>query len=170
MKATGPTTPRTQRPGRYYHTWLQGLAILRVFRSPLLAESLLFSSPAGTKIFQFPAFPPSRPIYSPAGDTSITTVPAWPCSDILGSKPGRRIPLKAYRRLPRPSSAPGAKTSTVCSYKLDTACTTCKLLQNEPRLRKGRALCRRCSRPLCSSQDTDGTKCREPPSGGSKTL
>jgi len=36
----------------------------------------------------------------------------------------------------------------------------------EPRLREGRALCRRCSRPLCSSQDTDGTMYREPPSGG----
>ena len=28
------------------------------FRSPLLAESLLFSLPAGTEMFHFPAFPP----------------------------------------------------------------------------------------------------------------
>ena len=34
-----------------------GLGILR-FRSPLLAESLLFSSPAGTEMFQFPALAP----------------------------------------------------------------------------------------------------------------
>ena len=37
------------------HAWTTGL--LR-FRSPLLAESLLFSSPAGTEMFHFPAFPP----------------------------------------------------------------------------------------------------------------
>src|ERR1700751_4859870 len=55
----------------------------------------------------------------------------FPHSEILGSKPGCRL-LEAYRRLQRPSSAPGAKTSTVCSYKLDTACTTCKLLQIGP--------------------------------------
>ena len=39
-----------------YHTQL-GLAIIR-FRSPLLSESLLFSLPAGTEMFHFPAFPP----------------------------------------------------------------------------------------------------------------
>jgi hypothetical protein len=43
----------------------------------------------------------------------------FPHSDILGSQPCCRFP-EAYRRLRRPSSAPGAKTSTVCPYKLDT--------------------------------------------------
>ena len=38
----------------------------------------------------------------------------FPHSEILGSQPGCRL-LEAYRRLQRPSSAPGAKTSTVCS-------------------------------------------------------
>ena len=33
----------------------QRFGLLRV-RSPLLAESLLFSLPTGTKMFQFPAF------------------------------------------------------------------------------------------------------------------
>ena len=56
------------------------------------------------------------------------TSAGFPHSEILESQPGCRL-LEAYRRLQRPSSAPGAKTSTVCSYKLDTACTTCKLLQ-----------------------------------------
>jgi hypothetical protein len=55
----------------------------------------------------------------------------FPHSEILGSQPGCRLP-EAYRRLQRPSSAPGAKTSTVCSYKLDTACTTCKLQRSDP--------------------------------------
>jgi hypothetical protein len=38
----------------------------------------------------------------------------FPHSEILESTPGCRL-LEAYRRLQRPSSAPGAKTSTVCS-------------------------------------------------------
>ena len=43
----GPTTPARPRP--------RGFGLLPV-RSPLLRESLLFSLPAGTKMFQFPAF------------------------------------------------------------------------------------------------------------------
>jgi hypothetical protein len=38
----------------------------------------------------------------------------FPHSEILESQPGCRL-LEAYRRLQRPSSAPGTKTSTVCS-------------------------------------------------------
>ena len=44
---------------------------------------------------------------------SMTTA-GFPHSEILESKPGCRL-LEAYRRLQRPSSAPGTKTSTVCS-------------------------------------------------------
>ena len=49
-----PTTPIWQRhralpPDRFR---------LIPFRSPLLRESLLFSSPRGTQMFQFPRFPP----------------------------------------------------------------------------------------------------------------
>jgi hypothetical protein len=51
--ATAPTTPIRQRhqavaPARFR---------LFPFRSPLLRESLLFSSPRGTEMFQFPRFP-----------------------------------------------------------------------------------------------------------------
>jgi hypothetical protein len=42
------------------------------------------------------------------------TTAGFPHSEILESQPGCRL-LEAYRRLQRPSSAPGAKTSTVCS-------------------------------------------------------
>ncbi len=45
----GPTTPDRPKPARF--------GLLPV-RSPLLRESLLFSLPAGTKMFQFPAFAP----------------------------------------------------------------------------------------------------------------
>jgi hypothetical protein len=42
-----------------------------------------------------------------------------PHSETPGSKSGCRLP-EAYRRLPRPSSAPDAKASTVCPKKLHT--------------------------------------------------
>src|SRR5690349_18062479 len=43
----------------------------------------------------------------------------FPHSDTLESQLGCQL-LEAYRRLLRPSSAPGAKASTVCPYKLAT--------------------------------------------------
>ncbi len=50
----GPTTPSAQP--------LTGITCKRFslfrFRSPLLTESRLFSLPAGTEMFHFPAFPP----------------------------------------------------------------------------------------------------------------
>ena len=66
------------------------------------------------------------------------TPAGFPHSEILGSQLGYQLP-EAYRRFLRPSSAPGAKASTVCPYKL------------EPQ---------RCSRPLCSSQGTGGDRPR----------
>ena len=42
-----------------------------------------------------------------------------PHSDTLGSQLGWQLP-EAYRSLPRPSSAPDAKTSTACPYTLTT--------------------------------------------------
>ena len=47
VRYRGPTTPHM--PG---HGWFGLFPV----RSPLLGESLLFSFPAGTKMFQFPAF------------------------------------------------------------------------------------------------------------------
>ena len=46
-----------------------------------------------------------------------TTPARFPHSEIPGSQPGYRLP-GAYRRFQRPSSAPGAKASTVCPYQL----------------------------------------------------
>ena len=46
------------------------------------------------------------------------TAAGFPHSDILGSRFVCQLP-EAYRRLLRPSSAPGAKASTLCPYKLD---------------------------------------------------
>ena len=58
----GPTTPNTQP--------LPGITRARFspirVRSPLLTESLLFSLPAGTEMFHFPAFPPTGLCVQPA--------------------------------------------------------------------------------------------------------
>ena len=51
---TRPTTPDLQPLPGITQT---RFSLLR-FRSPLLTESLLFSLPAGTEMFHFPAFPP----------------------------------------------------------------------------------------------------------------
>ena len=53
-RLVGPTTPHQQRLPAITLIWF---SLIR-FRSPLLTESLLFSSPAGTEMFHFPAFPP----------------------------------------------------------------------------------------------------------------
>jgi hypothetical protein len=50
-----PTTPHTQPLPGITRTWF---SLIR-FRSPLLTESQLFSLPAGTEMFHFPAFPPT---------------------------------------------------------------------------------------------------------------
>ena len=51
------------------------------------------------------------------GHTRITTC-GFPHSEIPGSKVGQHLP-RAYRSRPRPSSALGAKASTVCPCSLD---------------------------------------------------
>ena len=58
LSQDGPTTPSMQRLPALTHT---RFSLLR-FRSPLLTESQLFSSPMGTEMFHFPTFPPT-PLY-----------------------------------------------------------------------------------------------------------
>ena len=75
-------------------------------RSPLLGESRLFSSPPGTKMFQFPglASPPS-------GDGRSSTGRVAPFGHPRVT--GRLHLTAAFRSLPRPSSPSRAKASTV---------------------------------------------------------
>ena len=81
------------------------------FRSPLLAESLLMSFPPGTEMFQFPGFASTHYVFmcrSPCGGVAPFGYPRInACS---------RLPM-AFRSVPRPSSPPGAKASTECSYR-----------------------------------------------------
>ena len=79
-------------------------------RSPLLRESLLFSFPAGTKMFQFPAYA------SVITDTWPSVKWVVPFGN-LGIK-GYLHLNRAYRSLSRPSSPPRAKASTGRPYLL----------------------------------------------------
>jgi hypothetical protein len=67
-------------------------------------------------MFQFTGLP-SRPYVFRHGHARIT-VRRFPHSEIPGSMDGQLL-TRAYRSRPRPSSAPGAKASTVCSLSLD---------------------------------------------------
>jgi hypothetical protein len=86
------------------------------FRSPLLGESRLISFPLGTEMFQFSSLPSIAYVFS--DERRRITGAGLPHSEIRGSKPVQRL-TAAYRSRPRPSSAPGAKASTVCPYYLD---------------------------------------------------
>ena len=114
----GPAEPGQQVPQprpcnarRLSH--MSRFSLIRV-RSPLLTESLLFSLPAGTEMFHFPAFPPRTLCVQVRVTKSLARLAGFPHSDTLGSQSGYRLP-QAYRRFLRPSSAPNAKASTVCS-------------------------------------------------------
>lgn len=80
-------------------------------RSPLLTESQLFSLPMGTEMFHFPTFPPTALYIQAEVARHNSGNSRFPYSDIHESKLVYQLPV-AYRRLQRPSSAPGAKAST----------------------------------------------------------
>ena len=67
-------------------------------------------------MFQFPRLPSSAYVFST--ERRRTTGAGFSHSEIRGSMPVQRL-TAAYRSRPRPSSAPGAKASTVCPYYLD---------------------------------------------------
>ena len=67
-------------------------------------------------MFQFTGLP-SLPYGFRQGHVRITAR-RFPHSEIPGSKDGQLL-TRAYRSRPRPSSAPGAKASTVCPLSLD---------------------------------------------------
>ena len=80
------------------------------FRSPLLARSRLISLPRGTWMFRFPRLPrPALCVRAGAPGHGPGRVAPFGDPRIEGRL---RLPA-AYRSLPRPSSAPDAKASTV---------------------------------------------------------
>ena len=99
------------RPDRPYNPAVHArrFGLFRV-RSPLLAESLLFSSPGGTEMVHFPPLPstglwiqPGISWYYPGGVSPFGHPRVKACLQLTG----------AYRSLPRPSSTSGAKAFTV---------------------------------------------------------
>ena len=97
-RSGGPTTPRGALPHPRF-------GLLRV-RSPLLAQSLLFSLPAGTGMFRFPAFAQSA-----CADCGRLAPPGFPHSDIRGSTgicPSPRLFAACHvlRRLREPQASP----------------------------------------------------------------
>ena len=87
LHQTGPTTPPCKHVG---------LGYIRV-RSPLLAESLLFSVPPGTEMVHFPGL--SSPTYGFSRQCRGMNPDPFPDSDICGSKSGWRL-TAAYRSRP----------------------------------------------------------------------
>ena len=88
------------------------------FRSPLLRASRLISLPRGTKMFQFPRFPPTC-LWIQQGvtvhDDGGVLPFGHPRLSLLDSSPG------LFAVVPRPSSAPNAKASTVSLRHLSSA-------------------------------------------------
>ena len=126
LSTAAPTTPEGASPRPRF-------GLLR-FRSPLLAESLLFSSPAGTEMFQFPALAPlisgvladGFP-HSDAGPRGFSQL----VTSFLASGSLRHPPC-ALLRFPFVFSAPLRRfaegdsirlCSTVCSYSFTCVCT-----------------------------------------------
>ena len=99
------------RPNRSYNPTVQArwFGLFRV-RSPLLAESLLFSIPAGTEMVHFPALPPPALCIQ----TGVRRHdPSW-VSPFGHPRIKARLQLpEAFRSLPRPSSTSSAKAFTV---------------------------------------------------------
>ena len=123
----GPTTPHTQPLPGITRAWF---SLLR-FRSPLLTESRLFSPPAGTEMFHFPAFPPHT-LY-----IQVRVTPHdWGRVSPFGH-PRITARLAAPRGLSRPP------TSFIGSW--------CQGIHRAPLL----TWPQRCSHPLCSSQRTN---------------
>lgn len=153
---------------------MERFSLIRV-RSPLLTESLLFSLPAGTEMFHFPAFPPrtlcvqmrvTRQPCSPWRGFPIRT--PWDHSPVIDSP---RLIADSYvlLRLLMPRHPPCALKNlttkdqkTLFERTTKTNHTQQPLPKRKPSSRAARsrfifleiASYKRCSRPLCSSQTT----------------
>src|ERR1051326_1198248 len=87
-------------------------------------------------MFQFPSLPPAPYVFR-YGYRRITSG-EFPHSEIPGSMTGQRLP-RAYRSRPRPSSALGAKASTVCPCSLDQKNTGLDVAMEFSRCARARA-------------------------------
>ncbi len=115
----------------------------------------MLSLPAGTEMFHFPALPPN------ALCIQAQATPHDGCQVSPFGNP------RITARLPAPRGLSQAPTSFIGSWCQDIHRMLLKTWLNytyEP-INDGFARNFRCSRSLCSSQDTDGTAPTQPPSG-----
>jgi hypothetical protein len=156
-RPNAPTTPTTQRLPAITR---DRFSLIR-FRSPLLTESRLFSLPAGTEMFHFPAFPPHA-LYiqarvtghvssrvSPFGHPRITA--RLPAPRGLSQAPTSFIGswCQGIHRMP-------LQTCYLQSHNIDRPPTTQQNPERPHQQRDVHRRTQRCSRPLCSSQATNG--------------
>jgi hypothetical protein len=87
-------------------------------------------------MFQFAGLPPAPYVFR-YGYRRITSG-EFPHSEIPGSQNGQLLP-RAYRSRPRPSSALGAKASTVCPCSLDQKNTGIDVAMEFSRCARARA-------------------------------
>ena len=108
----GPTTPNTQRPQAFTHpVWA-----ISPFARHYSGNRDFLSFPPGTQMCHFPGFPP------PTLCVQVGVTRHYPCRVSPFGDPCFIARLRlhtAYRSLPRPSSAFGAKASTIRPYYLD---------------------------------------------------
>ena len=97
-----------------YNPIIRWFGLLR-FRSPLLTESFLLSFPAGTEMFQFPAYR----LDSSSMSSSWMTGSPIRTSTVLACL----LLAVAFRRLLRPSSPPGGQASAIRSSSLNLKCS-----------------------------------------------
>ena len=100
-------------PLKYYYSRFG----LFLFRSPLLKESIFLSFPVGTKMFQFPTFPPNALLYLCAGNQTILSSWVSPFR-YLWINGYLLLPI-AFRSLSRLSSALGAQAFNLFSLQLN---------------------------------------------------
>ena len=135
-----PTTPNTQRLPAITRA---RFSLFR-FRSPLLSESRLLSLPVGTEMFHFPTFPPLALCVQ---------------ARVTGHDSSRVSPFGNPRitaRLAAPRGLSQPPTSFFGSW--------CQGIHRAPLL----TWPQRCSRPLCSSQETGGSP--SPPRGRTRRM
>ena len=108
----GPTTPVTQRP----QAFTQQVWAISPFARHYSGNRDFLSFPPGTQMYHFPGFPPPA-LCVQAGVTRHDPCRVSPFGDPCFIA---RLRLHtAYRSLPRPSSAFGAKASTIRPYYLN---------------------------------------------------
>jgi hypothetical protein len=109
----GPTTPPTQRPqaSTWYTVWATS-----PFARHYWGNRDFLSFPPGTQMYHFPGFPPRTLC------VQVRVTRHYPCRVSPFGDPCIKARLRlhtAYRSLPRPSSASGAKASTIRPYYLN---------------------------------------------------